>query len=201
MKAKVNDLEKALCKLQSQHSETIELFNDTKKALRDAELNCNKLYKDISSTNAKHVEKVHESQQKFEEASLLIARQSAMIDDLNGQIEKLKEVNTQIEFSWAEKYRDMAEVKDEEYSRMKRDLKDQLDKERRTHAEKVKQLLADFKADMATVESTHNKRHSDQKHLSSKTEAKVKKQEQAIEELKNLLQMAVKSDQRKDALL
>ena len=28
--------------------------------------------------------KIHESQQKFEEASLMIAKQSAMVDDLNG---------------------------------------------------------------------------------------------------------------------
>jgi len=61
--------------------------------LRDAELNCNKLYKDISAQNASHVNKVHESQLKFEEASLMIAKQSAMVDDLNGQIERLKEVN------------------------------------------------------------------------------------------------------------
>ena len=44
----------------------------------------------MSSQSAKHASKVHESQQKFEEASLMIAKQSAMVDDLNGQIEKLK---------------------------------------------------------------------------------------------------------------
>lgn len=86
-------MEKDLAKLRSEHLETKEIFNDTKQALRDAEMNCNKLYKDISAQNAKHVEKVHESQLKFEEASIMIAKQSAMVDDLNTQIERLKDVN------------------------------------------------------------------------------------------------------------
>ena len=84
------------------------MFTETKQALREAEQTCNKLYKDISTQNSQHVEKIHVSQQKFEEASLMISRQSGLIDDLNGQLEKLKEVNSQLEFSWGSKYREMA---------------------------------------------------------------------------------------------
>ena len=80
----MTDLEKGLSKLRSEQAETVERLTDTKNALRDAELNCNKLYKDIGSQNSHHVDKIYETQQKFEEASLMIARQSALVDDLNG---------------------------------------------------------------------------------------------------------------------
>lgn len=74
LNSKVVDLEKKLCKLQSEHDESKEILTDTKSALRQAELNCNKLYKDISGQNSKHVTKIHDSQLKFEEASLVISR-------------------------------------------------------------------------------------------------------------------------------
>ena len=132
-----------------------ERLADTRNAMRDAEHNCNKLYKEISANNASHVTKIHESQQKFEEASLMIAKQSALVDDLNGQIEKLKEVNSQLDYSWGQKYKEMNQVRESEFDSMKRELEQQLDKEKRNNAEKVKSLLTDFKQDMAVVESTH----------------------------------------------
>ena len=65
------------------------------------------------------MEKIHESQQKFEEASLMIGKQSKLVDDLNVQIEQLKEVNSQLDYTWGEKYREMNELKDQEFSKMK----------------------------------------------------------------------------------
>lgn len=59
---------------------------------------------------------------------------------------------------------------------MKRDLTDQLDKERRANSEKVKDLLTDFKQDMQTVESTHKRKQNDTGALSTKLESKVQKQ-------------------------
>ena len=52
----------------------------------------------------------------------MIAKQSAMVDDLNGQIEKLKEVNSQLDYTWGEKYRDMNEVQNQEIERISKDL-------------------------------------------------------------------------------
>ena len=54
---------------------------------------------------------------------------------------------------------------------------------------------------MQTVESSHKRKQHDTGALTTKLESKVSKQQKAIEELKNLLQITVKSDQRKDALL
>ena len=41
-----------MSKVKSEHAETVERFNETKQALREAELSCNKLYKDINAQNA-----------------------------------------------------------------------------------------------------------------------------------------------------
>jgi len=65
----------------------------------------------------------------------------------------------------------------------------------------VKSLLADFKDDMQTVESTHKSKDKDAVMRVAKLENKCTKQAKAIDELKHLLQMAVKSDHRKDSLL
>ncbi len=47
-----------------------------------------------------------------------------MVDDQNSQIEKLKEVNQQLDYTWGEKYQQMSEVNDASYDKMKRDLTD-----------------------------------------------------------------------------
>ena len=55
-------------------------------------------------------------------------------------------------------------------------------------------MVSEFKSDMQTVESTHNRRQNEAKQNVNKLEQKVRKQTTVIDELKNLLQMAVKSD-------
>ena len=131
----------------------------------------------------------------------MIAKQSALVDDLNSQIEKLKEVNSQLDYTWGEKYREMNDVNETGYDKMKRDLQSLLDRERRENGEKVNKMLTEFKTDMQTVETAHKRKQTEASTLTIKLESKVQKQQKAIDELKNLLQMTVKSDQRKDALL
>ena len=67
--------------------------------------------------------------------------------------------------------------------------------------ETVKSLLTDFKDDMSTVENTHKNKQKGAETQVAKLENKVMKQTKMIDELKNLLQITVKSDQKKDALL
>ena len=100
----------------------------------------------------------------------MIGKQSKLVDDLNVQIEQLKEVNSQLDYTWGEKYREMNELKDEEFSKMKKDLQEQIDKDRRTHSEKVKELMTEFKQDMQTVESTHKRKQGESGALTIKLE-------------------------------
>ena len=93
LKEQVQNLEKQLGSLRSEKDENEERLQETKKTLRETEQNCNKLYREISANNQQHVEKIEESQKKFEEASLMITKQSVLVDDLNSQLEQLKEVN------------------------------------------------------------------------------------------------------------
>ena len=78
----------------------------------------------------------------------MIAKQSAMVDDLTAQMEQLKQVNSQLDYSWGEKYRDMNDTNEADFNRMQKDLNQQLDVERRNNAEKIKQLMTDFQQDM-----------------------------------------------------
>ena len=50
-----------------------------------------------------------------------------------------------MDYTWGEKYREMNELKDQEFSKMKKDLQEQIDKDRRAHSEKVKELMTEFK--------------------------------------------------------
>ena len=47
----------------------------------------NKLYREMGTNQQSHVDKIEESQKKFEEASLMITKQSVLVDDLNSQLE------------------------------------------------------------------------------------------------------------------
>lgn len=84
---------------------------------------------------------------------------------------------------------------------MRKDLSAQLASHKKEADSKVQALVAEFRTDMQTVESTHKRVTAE--HLASiaKLESKNHKQASALEELKQVLQMAVKSDQRKDSLL
>ena len=75
----------------------------------------------------------------------MITKQSAMVDDLNLQIEKLKEINQQIEYSWAEKFREMHELHKSDFEEMKHSLTDQLNKEKRSNIDKAKDMVTEFK--------------------------------------------------------
>jgi len=78
----------------------------------------------------------------------MIAKQSALVDDLNGQIESLKQVNSQLDYTWGEKYREMNDVNEKEFDKMQRGLKSLLDRERRENTEKVNKMQSEFKTDM-----------------------------------------------------
>lgn len=122
LKEKVQNLEKQVHQLRSEKDELDERFQETKKTLRETEQNCNKLYREIGTSNQAHVDKIEESQKKFEEASLMITKQSVLVDDLNTQLEQLKEVNSQLEYSWGQKYREMAEMKDQQYDKLQNEV-------------------------------------------------------------------------------
>jgi len=93
LRKEVADKERANTTLVQKLEELEQRFQDSKNQLREAEQQCNKLYSSMTNASTSHMTKLQESQQKFEEASLMITKQSAMIDDLNTQMEKLKDVN------------------------------------------------------------------------------------------------------------
>ena len=70
------------------------------------------MYQNVTQSNSTNMQKLAESQTKFEEASLVITRQSAYITDLTSQIEKLKDNNAQLEYQWEKRYTDMENSKD-----------------------------------------------------------------------------------------
>ena len=95
----------------------------------------------------------------------------------------------------------MVEFKDQEYEKLEKETQQKVTEIKKKSEETVKSLLMDFKDDMRTVETTHKDKQKTADTVVAKLEPKVMKQAKAIEELKNLLQMAVKSDQKKDDLL
>ena len=56
------------------------------------------MYSNVTQANSNNMQKLAESQKKFEEASIMITRQSAHIAELTSQIEKLKDINGQLEY-------------------------------------------------------------------------------------------------------
>ena len=71
----------------------------------------------------------------------------------------------------------------------------------KSHEDKVKDMLSDFQRDMQTIDLQLKKQTGDLKRKLDMTAEKLAKQMSLNVELKNLLQMAVKSDNRKEALL
>ena len=82
----------------------------------------------------------------------MITRQSVMIDDLNAQLEKLKEINGQLEYSWNQKYTEMVNVKDLDYSEINDDYKRQLTEQRLKHESQIRELKKEFQHDIGVVD-------------------------------------------------
>lgn len=82
----------------------------------------------------------------------MITRQSVMIDDLNAQLEKLKEINGQLEYSWNQKYTEMVNVKDLDYNEINDDYKRQLTEQRLKHESQIRELKKEFQHDIGVVD-------------------------------------------------
>jgi len=82
----------------------------------------------------------------------VITRQSVMIDDLNAQLEKLKEINGQLEYSWNQKYTEMVNVKDLDYNEINDDYKRQLTEQRLKHESQIRELKKEFQHDIGVVD-------------------------------------------------
>ena len=55
-------------------------------------------------SNNKGVERWKDMQVKYEESQNIINKQLTVIEELNKNINSLKDVNNQLEFSWSNKY-------------------------------------------------------------------------------------------------
>jgi gas vesicle protein len=75
-----------------------------------------------------------------------------MIDDLNAQLEKLKEINGQLEYSWNQKYTEMVNVKDLDYNEINDDYKRQLTEQRLKHESQIRELKKEFQHDIGVVD-------------------------------------------------
>ena len=57
----------------------------------------------------------------------------------------------------------MNEVKDYDFAKMKKNLTNNLDNEKRTAADKIKAMMTEFKEDMHTIESSHTRKQNESK--------------------------------------
>jgi hypothetical protein len=73
-------------------------------------------------SNNKGVERWKDIQVKYEESQNIITKQLGMIDQLNKNINELKEVNNQLEYSWANKYADDTKEKQSQISKLKKQI-------------------------------------------------------------------------------
>lgn len=69
----------------------------------------------------------------------------------------------------------MHEVKDSDFAKMKKTLTSNLDKERQNAADKIKSMITEFKEDMHTIDSTHNRKQSESRAAVNKFEQKTRK--------------------------
>lgn len=59
------------------------------------------LYQDLMNTNNKGMERWQDMQKKYEESQAVITKQLTAIDEFSKKISDLKDVNNQLEYSWA----------------------------------------------------------------------------------------------------
>lgn len=187
--------------LEAQRTDYEQRMQDLRNSLREAEQNCNKMYANLTQSSSVQLQKLQESQTKFEEASLVISRQSTVIDELHKQVDQLREINSQLEYSWGQKYTEMVNAKDLEYTETCADYKNQVNELKVRSETTVRELKKEFQHDIGIVDLELKRQTSILKEQVAKLENKLLKAGQQNAELKNLLQMAVKSDTKKDSLI
>ena len=173
----------------------------SRQTIREHEQKINKLYQEMTNQNRSHVEKLTDSQTKFEEATKVISTQSELVDDLNGKMEKLKDINSQLEHSWSNKFRAMVTEKNNSYEEFARETQGNYENLEKKSEQQMSRLISDFQRDLQTVDSELQRKIAVLSEQKAKLDNKLEKQVKANAELKSLLQMAVKADARKEALL
>lgn len=77
---------------------------DSKRLLKEAEEKQQQLYQDLMNSNNKGMERWQDMQKKYEESQTVISKQLLAIDEFNTKVSNLKDINNQLEYTWAQKY-------------------------------------------------------------------------------------------------
>ena len=85
---------------------------DTKDLLRTCEEKCTTLYQELISQNKSGVDRWTDIQRKYEDTQTLLQRQLSANEELQSKLLEYKELNSQLEREWQQKYEDREMVVD-----------------------------------------------------------------------------------------
>lgn len=108
-------------------------------------------------SNNKGVERWQDIQKKYEHSQGIVTKQITMIEELNEQIQKLKDVNSQVEYSWNNKYTDDMKRKDDEMRMQEMRLQKQIETISLANKDEVKNLKQTFRDDVIIIDQELNK--------------------------------------------
>jgi phosphoglycerate-specific signal transduction histidine kinase len=103
------------------------------------------------------MERWQEIQRKYEDGQDVITKQLSAIDELNQKVNKLKEINNQIEFSWDHKYRDDMAKKERELKSLKEEAAEKCTQVEQKYIKEIKDLKLTFRDDVVVIDGELNK--------------------------------------------
>ena len=170
---------------------------DTKDLLKTCEEKCTTLYQELISQNKSGVDRWTDIQRKYEDTQTLLQRQLAANEELQGKLLDYKELNSQLEREWQQKYEKLQRDRDMMVDTLKNGSERALQIVKTEYERKIAEILQQAKEDIIKVDNmrTHLQTKYDQ------LKAKYAKAHTTIAELKEVLQLAADADQRKDALI
>eukprot|EP00347_Sterkiella_histriomuscorum_P016960 403351196 len=191
------DFQREQSELQNEQSH----HRDTKEQLKQCQEKQGQLYQELMNVNKSGINRWNEIQHKYEETAALLAKQMQVNDDLNQTMLKMKDLNSQLEYSWGQKYE--STIRDKEI--LIQTLKDASDRSitmlKHDYEKRINDQQAQFKQDILIIDAEMKKQRREFTERYEALRGKYQKASNQLTEMKEVLNMAVESDNKKDAML
>jgi len=102
--------------------------------------------------NRMSMERWSDLQKKYDDGQSLMQKYQQTIEDLSSKVTELKDLNSQLDYSWSEKYRQLEKTKDLLEREARGEGKRRLEEEKHAKKSEIDNLKHQFHSDLTAVE-------------------------------------------------
>ena len=151
-------------------------------------------------SNGEAYERWRELEERHEKALTSLQEQTAAIEKLSARNAELKEINSQLDFQWGEKYAALRDAKEKENVEERERRKREVEEAERAGRENIQRLKDEFRGDIGVLEQELRAKLAQERERCTALRDRYEKVAEKGREMKELLRLSLKSEEKKQAI-